>query len=69
MTMRRRDPPIREDGRCRCGKRRPPVAVTHKDPWCSTNCARTWHGVELVLDEQPSAKAARKRWEKEAAAA
>ena len=52
------DPPVRRDGRCaRCGgERRPPSASASRlyvdaghyelDPFCSTGCARAWHGVE-----------------------
>jgi hypothetical protein len=36
------DPPVRGDGSCVCGRERPPVAVKHADPFCSTECARRW---------------------------
>jgi hypothetical protein len=52
--MSAEDPPVREDGRCaNCGKvRRPPTgkyatkAEFETDPFCSTECARAWHGTE-----------------------
>ena len=37
---------VRKDGRCHvCGKERPPVAVTNRDPFCSAVCSRKHHGV------------------------
>ena len=40
------EPRVRRDGRCRvCGKERPPVAVTNRDPFCSAICSRKHHGV------------------------
>jgi len=44
----KRDPRIPKDGRCAvCGKERPMIAVIHKDPFCSTSCARAWHDQDL----------------------
>jgi hypothetical protein len=50
-----KDPPVRHDGKCSmpgCGKiRKPPTgkyatrADFEIDPFCSTECARKWHGV------------------------
>ena len=40
------EPSVRKDGRCLlCGKERPPVAVTNRDPFCSAVCSRKHHGV------------------------
>jgi len=31
--------------RCKtCGRKRPPLAVQHGDEFCSTDCARRYHG-------------------------
>ena len=39
------EPSVRKDGRCLvCGKERPPVAVTNRDPFCSAVCSRKHHG-------------------------
>lgn len=57
------DPPVRSDGRCArpgCGKpRKMPASNAAKayidrrhyeaDPWCSTDCCRTYHGVEMTV--------------------
>jgi hypothetical protein len=44
-----KEPRVRKDGRClACGEERPPVAVGNGDPFCSTACARTYHGVRDV---------------------
>lgn len=32
----------------RCGKPLPPIAVREGDPYCSTVCAKTAHGVSPV---------------------
>src|SRR5262245_29129782 len=38
------DPPITSDGKCYlCGRKRTEVAVEHDDPFCSTDCCKTWH--------------------------
>ena len=40
------EPSVRRDGRCLvCGEERPPVAVSNRDPFCSTACSRKHHGV------------------------
>jgi selenophosphate synthetase-related protein len=40
---------IRKDGRCLvCGKERPTVAVTNRDPFCSAVCSRKHHGTRDV---------------------
>jgi hypothetical protein len=40
----RADPPRRADGRCvNCRRDRPVIAVKDGDPFCSNECARTWH--------------------------
>jgi len=53
----RADPPVRKDGRCaQCGKvRKLPKpqkgvdrALYEIDPFCSSPCARAYHGVALV---------------------
>jgi len=49
------DPPVREDGRClTClGPRHPERSqryapgIAQRDPWCSSPCARAWHGCAL----------------------
>jgi hypothetical protein len=46
------DPPLRPDGRCaHCGGPRTPPEKLHRaealaDPFCCTDCAKAWHGVE-----------------------
>jgi hypothetical protein len=38
------DPPRRGDGRCvNCRRGRSEIAVKDGDPFCSTECAHTWH--------------------------
>ena len=38
------DPPRRGDRRCvNCRSCLPEIAVKNGDPFCSTECARTWH--------------------------
>jgi hypothetical protein len=51
----RADPPIRRDGRCSvCAKPRKKPATSYgrdeyaRDPFCSTKCARKWHGTTLA---------------------
>jgi hypothetical protein len=40
------EPRVRKDGQCLvCGKERPPVAVTNRDPFCSRVCSRKHRGV------------------------
>jgi hypothetical protein len=49
----RPDPPVRKDGRCsQCGQPRHPQrsrkygqAAAELDPFCSSSCAKAWHGV------------------------
>jgi hypothetical protein len=49
------DPPQRKDGRCvSCRGSRPEVAVKNGDPFCSTSCARAWHG---QIEDSPSTSA------------
>ncbi len=53
------DPPVREDGLCAlssCRKPRKPErskryggAEAARDPFCSTECARIWHGCPLPV--------------------
>lgn len=51
----RADPRVRKDGRCSvCRKSRKPErsrkyarGQADKDPFCSTVCARQWHGTSL----------------------
>lgn len=47
------DPPIREDGRCACGcgKKRGAIAVKHSDPFATSPCCKTWHGLDFGLHE------------------
>jgi len=41
------DPPVRANGMCAvCGQERPPLAVKHEDPFCSTSCCKSYHRVE-----------------------
>ena len=49
------DPPVRDDGRCAvCGgertipKRKPHREAALRDPFCSNDCARAWHGFPLA---------------------
>lgn len=58
----RADPPVRRSGNCaQCGKPRNPRWNKYsgeeaiRDPFCSTGCARTWHGVELPAKPRPGA--------------
>ena len=38
------DPPTKSRGRCAvCGHWRPPIAKAHGDPFCSRDCAGSWH--------------------------
>ena len=62
------DPPVRRDGRCArqgCAKRKPGPsryagdAIT-RDPFCSTECARRFHGCELYSTEDDEAAAERR---------
>lgn len=54
------DPPIRPDGACAaCGGSRfkPKLSVLYlrnvkADPFCSTECARLWHGVPLFSPKE-----------------
>jgi hypothetical protein len=62
MTTSRTDPPVRADGRCAsCGGRRGQLPKTSTqrtkdvlrveldmDPFCSSDCARAWHGTALA---------------------
>ena len=48
MLELKRDPRIRKDGKCRCGKVRPKAAVRDGDPWCSNLCCRKYHGFPLL---------------------
>jgi hypothetical protein len=42
----KKDPPPRRGGGCAtCGNQRPPIAVSNKDSFCSSQCCRTWHKV------------------------
>ena len=56
----RDDPPIREDGRCVCGKpRKMPKGAMYakaaaRDPFCSATCCRRYHG--LVTHETTSGR-------------
>jgi len=35
--------PKPERGKCPvCGSKRPPIAIRHRDPFCSAGCARVW---------------------------
>jgi hypothetical protein len=53
------DPPLARDGTCAtCGGRRSfkglrPLyrAPAKDDPFCSTECARRWHGVPLLANQ------------------
>jgi len=41
------DPKPRRGDCCAvCGKRLPLEVMLHKDPFCCTDCAKTWHGVK-----------------------
>lgn len=64
------DPPVRADGKCAvCGKKRKPErSVTYaknqaeRDPFCSTECCRVYHGTEIrresIWSLEPTKKAA-----------
>jgi len=40
------DPPMRRGKRCAvCGHKLAPNVLEHKDPFCSTDCAKRYHGV------------------------
>lgn len=62
------DAPVRTDGRClKCGGKRrleklKPLylAAMLTDPFCSTVCARSWHGTTLGPVGNPSTQA---RWD------
>jgi hypothetical protein len=42
------DPATREDGACVvCEGERPPLAVLHDDPFCTSPCARRHYGVPI----------------------
>jgi len=46
------NPPQRRDGSCvSCGGDRSEIAVKNGDPFCSTGCAKDWHG---QLADSPS---------------
>jgi hypothetical protein len=56
----RRDPPVRRDGRCaQCkGERATPKGRAYartgeieRDPFCSTQCCKAYHGVKLSSPE------------------
>lgn len=63
MTQLREDPPRREDGRCArrgCRKRIPQATDRHRryggaaldmEPFCSTECAKTYFGTTSVFKE------------------
>ena len=34
--------------RCACGAPLPPLAITHEDPYCSTECCQAAHGVKYT---------------------
>jgi hypothetical protein len=45
-SLAAKEPAVRKNGRCVvCGRERPLVAVTNRDPFCSTGCSRKYHGV------------------------
>lgn len=49
------DPPTRADGACYvCLGERGRVALKHDDPFCTSRCARSYHGVELAIDRAGS---------------
>lgn len=44
----KKDPRVRKDKTCVvCGKPLTALSITHNDPFCSTPCARKYHGAEL----------------------
>lgn len=49
MSEVRKDPPMREDGRCAlpgCKNELPPVGRKNLDPFCSATCCRKWWRVD-----------------------
>lgn len=43
-----KDPRVRKDRTCYvCGKPLTDLSLNHNDPFCSTPCARKYHGTEL----------------------
>lgn len=51
--MRKPDPRPKRNGTCAvCGKPRPDIAVAHHDPFCTSTCARAFHGCSLQLTGQ-----------------
>lgn len=51
MAAKERPPQVKRDGRClQCDGERPPVAVTERDPFCSTACSKAWHGVDYAAN-------------------
>jgi hypothetical protein len=47
-TVVKKDPKMRRDLRCTvCGEKLPPVAIENEDPFCSTPCCHSFHGVEI----------------------
>lgn len=55
-TKVRRDPRVlsKQDRCFLCGRERPEAAVKEGDPFCSTPCARKYHGTELEPTETAS---------------
>lgn len=61
------DPPVRADGRCAQCKRprtlpkRPQKGVDpasyERDPFCSSTCARLWHGLETARPRESMERA------------
>lgn len=41
---------------CECGKERPPVAVSHNDPFCSTECAKKHFGTYVEVSKHKFSK-------------
>jgi len=42
------DPKVKKDKTCFvCGKPLTPISIQHEDPYCSSTCARKYHGYEL----------------------
>jgi len=64
----RSDPPVRRDGRCArpgCGRPRKipkpqrgiDAAVYERDPFCSSTCARLYHGLESAKPRESMERA------------
>jgi len=51
------DPRVKRTDKCVvCGKIRPPISISHGDPFCSAACARYYHKVDLISEVKKETK-------------